>query len=59
MDFPLEPAQAAIFTERINKAVPVDGGGFQTDYHIVELHGMKCRHDFLRQQFSTSQVVLH
>ena len=53
-DRKLESAQAAIFTERVNKAVPVDRGGFQTNYHIVELHGMKCRHDFLRQQFSTS-----
>ena len=47
MDLPLEPAKAAILTECINKAVPVDRGCFQTNHHIAELHGAKRRHDSL------------
>ena len=45
MNFPLEPAKTAILPESIDKAVPIDRGGFQTDHHITELHGAKRRHD--------------
>ena len=45
VDFPLEPAQAATLPECIDQAVPVDGGSFQTDHHIAELHGIERRHD--------------
>ena len=47
VDFSLEPAQAAILTQCVNKAVTIDGGGLQADYHIIELHGTKRRHDSL------------
>ena len=47
MDFPLEPAKAAIFPKRIDKAVPINGSGLQTDYHTLKLHGAQCRHDSL------------
>ena len=40
MDLPLEPAQAAILPERIDQAVPIDGGGLQADHHITEPHGI-------------------
>ena len=59
MDLPLESAQTAILSESINQAVPIDGGGLQTNYHITQLHGLQCRHDSLSQQFSTTQVVLY
>lgn len=45
MDFSLKAAKAAILSEGIDKAVSVDGGSFQTDHHIAELHGAKRRHD--------------
>lgn len=35
MDLPLESAQTAILSESINQAVPIDGGGLQTNYHII------------------------
>ena len=44
-DFSLKAAKAAIFSESVDKAVSVDGGGLQADYHIAELHGTECRHD--------------
>ena len=47
MDLPLESAQTAILSESINQAVPIDGGGLQTNYHITQLHGLQCRHDSL------------
>ena len=47
MDFSLKAAKATILSEGIDKAVSVDGGGFQTDHHIAELHGAKRRHDSL------------
>ena len=59
MDFSLKPTEAAILPECINKIISVDGGGLHADYHITELHGTECRHDSLRQQFSTAKVVLH
>ena len=45
MDLPLEPAKAAILPEGIHKAVPVNGGGFQTNHHVTELHRAERRHD--------------
>lgn len=47
MDLPVKLAQTSILPECIHKAVPVNGGGFQTDHHIAELHGTECRHDSL------------
>ena len=47
MDFPLKPPQAAILTKSIDWAVPVDGGGFQANYYVDELHGMQCRYNLL------------
>ena len=47
MDLPLVVAKAAIFPERIHKAVPVDGSGLQPYHHITELHGAERRHDSL------------
>ena len=32
--------------ECIDKSVPVNGSGLQADYHIAELHGAQCRHNF-------------
>ena len=37
--------QSAIFSESVDKAVPVDRGGLQTDHNITELHGAECRYD--------------
>ena len=47
MDLPLEPSKAAILPERIDQAVPVDGGGLQANHHTLKLHGAKCRYDSL------------
>ena len=47
MDLPLEPTKTSILTEGIDRTVSVDGGGFQTNHHIAELHGFECRHNSL------------
>ena len=47
VNFPLESAKATVLPEGIDKAVPIDRGGFQTNHHITELHGTKRRHDSL------------
>ena len=39
VDLPLKSAKAAILPERIDQAVPVDGGGLQANHHVAELHG--------------------
>lgn len=56
MDLPLKPTQVAILPECINKAVSINGSGIQANHHIVELLGVECRHNSLRQQFSTAKV---
>ena len=45
MDFSLKATKAAILSECVNKAVSVDGGSFQTNHYIAELHRAKRRHD--------------
>ena len=45
MNLSLELPQSAIFSESVDKAVPVDRGGLQTDHNITELHGAECRYD--------------